>query len=200
MSEATLRELIHGKGAHVDPVACVEDLSAELAARRVAGYPHSIWQIVLHMNYWMDHDLASIAGEKPRYPDHAIESWPPHPESGSESQWQAARQRFVELLAQLAHLRRRRLVQAGARGRGSWRRPDSAASDRPHQTLADRRPQQLSRRSNRPAPPASWRLASTTWRRLLVTGARPQSSHKPKSQSQSTQAQSIKEQIQKIKN
>ncbi len=103
MSEATLRELVHGKGAHVDPVACVEDLSAELAARRVAGYPHSIWQIVLHMNYWMDHDLASIAGEKPRYPDHAIESWPPHPESGSESQWQAARQRFVELLAQLAH-------------------------------------------------------------------------------------------------
>jgi hypothetical protein len=53
MGDTTLRELIYGKGAHVDPVACVEDIPAELAARTVAGYPHSIWQIVEHMNYWM---------------------------------------------------------------------------------------------------------------------------------------------------
>ena len=103
MSEA-LRELVHGKGAHADPVACIEDVSADLAARRIARDPHSIWQIVLHMNYWMDHDLASIAGEKPRYPDHAIESWPEHPEPAREPQWQAARQRFIELLARLAAL------------------------------------------------------------------------------------------------
>ncbi|MFZ3265634.1 MAG: hypothetical protein WA172_16630 [Terriglobales bacterium] len=62
MSDQTLRELMCGQGAHVDPVACVEDLSAELAARRVQGYPHSIWQIVLHMNYWMDYELRKIAG------------------------------------------------------------------------------------------------------------------------------------------
>jgi uncharacterized damage-inducible protein DinB len=102
MGDTTLRELVYGKGAHVDPVACVEDISAELAARTVAGYPHSIWQIVLHMNYWMDHDLGHIAGEDPWYPDHAIESWPQHPEPASESQWQAALQRFIELLAWLA--------------------------------------------------------------------------------------------------
>jgi len=49
-------------------------------ARRVAGYPHSIGQIVLHMNYWMDYEFRKIAGENPRNPDHAIESWPQHPE------------------------------------------------------------------------------------------------------------------------
>ena len=52
-----------------------------LATRTVAGYPHSIWQIVVHMSYWMDYELRKIAGEIPKYPDKAIESWPPHPES-----------------------------------------------------------------------------------------------------------------------
>jgi len=56
MGDTILRELVYGKGAHVDPVACVEDVSAELAARTMAGYPHSIWQIVEHVNYWMDYD------------------------------------------------------------------------------------------------------------------------------------------------
>jgi uncharacterized damage-inducible protein DinB len=101
MTDRALLELIYGKGAHADPVACIEDISAELASRRVSGYPHSVWQLVLHMNYWMDHDLASIAGEKPQYPDHAIESWPQHPEPANESQWQSAQQRFIELLARL---------------------------------------------------------------------------------------------------
>ena len=104
MSDDTLRELVYGKGAHVDPVACIEDISAELAAERVPGYPHSIWQILLHMNYWMDHDLANIRNEHPRYPDHAIESWPDHPARATEQQWQAARRQFVDLLSQLASL------------------------------------------------------------------------------------------------
>jgi len=111
MSDNTLRELIYGKGAHVDPVACVEDISAELAARRVPGYPHSIWQIVLHMNYWMDYELRKIAGKNPHNPDHAIESWPSHVEPAdasqwaeASSQWHDARQHFVDDLSQLAAL------------------------------------------------------------------------------------------------
>jgi uncharacterized damage-inducible protein DinB len=108
MGDSTLRELVYGKGAHVDPVACVEDISAELAARTVGGYPHSIWQIVDHMNYWMEYDLGKIAGENRPYPDKAIESWPAHPSRGAENQaaaeeqWKATTRRFTTLLAQLA--------------------------------------------------------------------------------------------------
>jgi uncharacterized damage-inducible protein DinB len=109
MIDNTLRELIYGKGAHVDPIACIEDISAELAARRVAGYPHSIWQIVLHMNYWMDYELRKIAGGNPHNPDHAIESWPEHADPANaaqsaqaNSQWQTARQHFIDDLAQFA--------------------------------------------------------------------------------------------------
>jgi uncharacterized damage-inducible protein DinB len=104
MGDRTLRELVYGKGAHVDPVACVEDISAELATRTVAGYPHSIWQIVEHMSYWMDFELRKIAGEVPTYPEKAMESWPAHPEGASEAQWSEVRQRFVALLARLAAL------------------------------------------------------------------------------------------------
>lgn len=104
MGEQTLRELVYGKGAHVDPVACVEDISAKLAARRFPGYPHSIWQIVLHMNYWMDYELRKIANENPQNPDRAIESWPEHSMLANEALWQAAREHFVDDLARLAAL------------------------------------------------------------------------------------------------
>jgi len=76
MSQRALTELLRGKGAHVDPIACVEDLSAELAARQVAGFPHTIGQLVFHMNYWMEYELRRIRGESPAYPEHNSESFP----------------------------------------------------------------------------------------------------------------------------
>ena len=74
-----LVELLHGKGSHVDPIACVEDLSAELAAKQVPGFPHSIGQLVFHMNYWMIYELRRIRGERPEYPQHAAKSFPDAP-------------------------------------------------------------------------------------------------------------------------
>ena len=109
MGDTTLRELVYGKGAHVDPVACVEDISVELAARAVQDYPHSIWQIVEHMNYWMDYDLSKIGGENRLYPDKAIEGWPTHPNPAAEERaaaeaWRATTHRFIDLLTRLARL------------------------------------------------------------------------------------------------
>jgi uncharacterized damage-inducible protein DinB len=104
MSDKTIRELVYGKGAHVDPIACVEDVSSELATRTVVAYPHSIWQIVEHMNYWMDYELKKIAGDSPAYPGHAIESWPAHPTPVTEKRWKAVTRRFSQFLSQLATL------------------------------------------------------------------------------------------------
>src|ERR1700730_10928749 len=64
MSSRALTALLHGKGAHADPRACIEDIEAELAARHVEGFPHSIAELVFHMNYWMDYELRRIRGEK----------------------------------------------------------------------------------------------------------------------------------------
>jgi uncharacterized damage-inducible protein DinB len=103
MPERTLIELLYGGGAHANPLACVEDLSAELAGRHAQNLPHSVWQIVWHVNFWTDYELRRIRGEKPHYPDHAAESWPPSTPP-TENGWKKEIARFAELLAALAAL------------------------------------------------------------------------------------------------
>jgi len=75
-----LTELLRGKGAHADPIACVEDVTAEQAQGRIPGFPHSIADLVFHMNYWMNYELKRIQGEKPKYPEHNAESFPSTPQ------------------------------------------------------------------------------------------------------------------------
>lgn len=104
MSQRALIELLHGKGAHIGPIACVEDLSAELAAKTVAGFPHSVGQIVFHVNYWMNYELRRVRGERPAYPRHASESWPASTSPKGAADWDLLRSRLAALLADYAML------------------------------------------------------------------------------------------------
>jgi len=104
MGQRELTELLHGKGAHADPIACVEDLSAELAARTVEGFPHSIGQIVFHLNYWMNYDLQRIRGERPRYPEHSAESFAPAGTPKDADEWDKLRRDFSWFLAEWGKL------------------------------------------------------------------------------------------------
>jgi|ERR1700692_954467 len=104
MSSRALTELLHGKGAHADPVACVEDLSAELAARHGQGFPHSIAELVFHMNYWMEYELRRIRGENPIHPDHNSESFPPAGSSFNTEDWNVLKNTFGALLADFTAL------------------------------------------------------------------------------------------------
>jgi hypothetical protein len=99
MSESTLIELLYGQGAHVNPVACIQDVPLELARSRVENLPHSIWQLLQHMNYWMDYELKRIRRENPAYPPHAAESWPAGAAPASEQEWSNAVAHFKNLLA-----------------------------------------------------------------------------------------------------
>lgn len=103
MSQHTLIELLYGKYAHANPVACVDDVSAELAGRRAEGVPHTIWEIVWHVNYWMDYEICRIHGEDPAYPGHASESWPAD-SFPDEQAWNREVGRFSALLGELAEL------------------------------------------------------------------------------------------------
>lgn len=104
MSQRALTELLRGRGAHADPLACVEDVSAELAAREVAEFPHSIGQLVFHMNYWMSYELRRIRGEKPSYPEQAEESFPPTGTPRDAGEWDRLRRDFSWLLAEYAKM------------------------------------------------------------------------------------------------
>ena len=104
MSSRALTELLCGKGAHADPMACVEDLPADLAARHVEGFPHSIGHLVFHMNYWMDYDLRRIRGEMPAYPEHNAESFPRNSFSIDAQKWDHLKKQFADLLGDAAAL------------------------------------------------------------------------------------------------
>jgi uncharacterized damage-inducible protein DinB len=104
MSEPVLIELFRGKGVHANPVACVEDLSPALAARTIDGFPHSVWQLLSHMNYWMNYEIQRIAGHPPAYPEHAAGSWLPDPTPPNEVAWASAVTRFRELIDAAIHL------------------------------------------------------------------------------------------------
>jgi uncharacterized damage-inducible protein DinB len=104
MSQRALMELLRGKGAHADPIACVEDLSTELAAQQVAGFPHTIGQLVFHMNYWMEYELRRIRGDSPAYPEHNSESFPEASAPLDVQEWNRLRARMAELLGEFAEL------------------------------------------------------------------------------------------------
>jgi uncharacterized damage-inducible protein DinB len=105
-STRVLIELLRGRGAHTDPVACVADVTPEWASRVAEGSPHSIWQLVWHMNFWMDYDLRRIRGESPAYPVHNDESFPPAAAPRDAEEWQQAQARFQGLLAECAEIAR----------------------------------------------------------------------------------------------
>jgi uncharacterized damage-inducible protein DinB len=104
VSQRALTELFRGEGAHADPIACVEDISVDIAARHVAGFPHSIGQLVCHMNYWMNYDLRRVRGERPKYPEHNAESFPQAPTPADAAEWDRLRRDFSRFLSEHATL------------------------------------------------------------------------------------------------
>ena len=94
-------ELIEGRGAHADPMACVEDISPELATTRPPGFEHSILEILAHVNCWMRYDLKRMRGSPDPYPEHAAESWL-RAEEVQASRWPKEVEQFCQLGQELA--------------------------------------------------------------------------------------------------
>jgi len=104
MSQQTLVELLYGKGAHANPIAAVQRIPAEVATRKLEGYPHSICQIVGHMNFWMEYELRRIRKEGPLYPKHAADSWPSDLSPGNAEEWEGVIACFAALIEELSAL------------------------------------------------------------------------------------------------
>jgi uncharacterized damage-inducible protein DinB len=99
-----LQILLYGEGAHANILNALEGLDEKLVGARPANAPHSIFQILWHINYWQDYELASIAGEHPSYPSQAIKSWPSATAPRNLQEWEETIQKFVAGLKRFAAL------------------------------------------------------------------------------------------------
>jgi uncharacterized damage-inducible protein DinB len=97
-----LQDLLRGTGAHVDPLAAVGELDPAMAGRRLDGAPQTIWQLIVHMNYWMDYELRSIEGPEAIYPEHATASWPEKDGPENDAELQREVKRFEAQVGRLA--------------------------------------------------------------------------------------------------
>ena len=97
-----LSELLQGEHAHTNPILCV-DVSAEVAGRKPSPLPHSVFEFVWHMNYWMSHELERISGTPRPYPEYASLTWPAMAAPDGET-WRKAQREFHSLLGRLQAL------------------------------------------------------------------------------------------------
>lgn len=99
-----LPKLFRGGQAFVGVEASLSGLDGEQAATRPAGLPHSVADLVAHVNWWNRWMLDIIEmGEAQPYPKQAADTWP---EVGADD-WGRVRNEFYELLARVdAHAAR----------------------------------------------------------------------------------------------
>jgi uncharacterized damage-inducible protein DinB len=106
MNDRALIELLRGKGSHVEPTACIAGLTPDLANSAVPPLPHTIWQLVSHMSFWMRYELERIRGTPAPYPKDAGASWPKTREGAAAPVWDGEVREFGRLLAELEALAR----------------------------------------------------------------------------------------------
>ncbi len=82
------------------PDQVLAGLSADDAARRVAGVTHSIVEIVAHMVFWQTWFLNRCSGTPVPPPAHAAAGWPP----ATTADWPRMRDEFLNGLGQAVAL------------------------------------------------------------------------------------------------
>jgi hypothetical protein len=86
---------LNGDSAHTPPSHILENLSEELAHRRVAGAPHTIYAEVWHAAYWQERTLEWVSGVETPCPEHNAMSFPTDEQAGAET-WVDLCRRFLD--------------------------------------------------------------------------------------------------------
>ncbi|MFC3833048.1 MULTISPECIES: DinB family protein [Deinococcus] len=92
--------LFRGGRANVSWDAALEGLSAGDAARVPAGLPHSVAQVVAHVQFWQQWLLDAATGTARPWPEHAAGGWP------DPGEWDTLRRDLLGAQARLRDLAR----------------------------------------------------------------------------------------------
>lgn len=79
MTEVNMYEILinalKGVNAHISPEKVLEDLNIETAGKEINNSPHTIWQILKHINYWQYKFISYIKDESTPRSLTAKEGW-----------------------------------------------------------------------------------------------------------------------------
>ena len=93
MSELALA--LNGDSAAAPPSHILENLSEELAHRRLPGAPHTIYAELWHLAFWQQITLDWVSGVETPCPEHASLGFPSDGQTAQES-FTELRRRFLE--------------------------------------------------------------------------------------------------------
>lgn len=96
----SVRELLVETLAYMPPHRVLDEVSAEAAARRIHGLPHTIVEIVAHLRFWQAWFLDRCEGQAVSMVAHAADGWPP----ASAADWPALHEAFLRDLERAAAL------------------------------------------------------------------------------------------------
>lgn len=88
-----------GNGVAAPAATILQALDEETVHRRLPGAPHSIYEEVWHLAFWVDVSMRWILGDAMPYPEHAAQGFP-----GAEPRepWEQLQQRFLDGCARAA--------------------------------------------------------------------------------------------------
>jgi hypothetical protein len=84
----TLEQILIAKAAYAEPKNIIAGIPFELATVRPHGLPHSLYEELWHIDYWLSFSLALLRGENPVLPAHSLEGFPTDNGVLSETSWQ----------------------------------------------------------------------------------------------------------------
>lgn len=95
-----LQRILIAAGVGAPPSHVLEAVDDDTAHRRVGGVPHSIYEEVWHLTFWMELSLDWIAGRPTPYPEHASTGFP----VAATEPWPKVKQRFLRGLEAAAEI------------------------------------------------------------------------------------------------
>jgi hypothetical protein len=84
-----LKHVLIANPPFAKPANILAGIPFELTTVRPSGFPHSFYEELWHLNFWLHFSLALINGEHPSVPTHSSGSFPADNEHLSEHTWQA---------------------------------------------------------------------------------------------------------------
>jgi uncharacterized damage-inducible protein DinB len=93
MDRTELEQVLIGDSAHTPPARILDGLGSDLAHRSMPGAPHTIYQELWHIAFWLEMTLDWVRDEPTSYPKHASDGFPSESATAGES-WDQLKERF----------------------------------------------------------------------------------------------------------